>query len=89
MPRHPQRFDEVAQLAGLKGLRVARRSALSLSAAEAPDAAGVLDADILLGDSMGEMALYYAAAQAAFIGGSLLPMGGQNLIEACAVGTPS
>ncbi|MEF9384152.1 lipid IV(A) 3-deoxy-D-manno-octulosonic acid transferase [Ralstonia solanacearum species complex bacterium KE056] len=88
VPRHPQRFDEVAQLAGGKGFRVARRSALSLSAAAAPDAAGVLDADILLGDSMGEMALYYAAAQAAFIGGSLLPMGGQNLIEACAVGTP-
>jgi 3-deoxy-D-manno-octulosonic-acid transferase len=37
---------------------------------------------------MGEMALYYAAAEAAFIGGSLLPLGGQNLIEACAVGTP-
>jgi 3-deoxy-D-manno-octulosonic-acid transferase len=46
------------------------------------------DLDFLLGDSMGEMALYYAAADVALIGGSLLPLGGQNLIEACAVGTP-
>ncbi len=88
VPRHPQRFDEVAQFAAQRGLRVVRRSALSLSADAAPDVADALDADILLGDSMGEMALYFAAAQAAFIGGSLLPMGGQNLIEACAVGTP-
>jgi 3-deoxy-D-manno-octulosonic-acid transferase len=44
--------------------------------------------DVLLGDSMGEMAMYYAAADVALIGGSLLPLGGQNLIEACAVGTP-
>lgn len=87
VPRHPSvstRWRTAAQ----RGLRVVRRSALSLSADAAPDVADALDADILLGDSMGEMALYYAAAQAAFIGGSLLPMGGQNLIEACAVGTP-
>jgi 3-deoxy-D-manno-octulosonic-acid transferase len=88
VPRHPQRFDEVAQLAERIGFRVARRSALSLSAAGVSSGADALEADILLGDSMGEMALYYAAAQAAFIGGSLLPLGGQNLIEACAVGTP-
>ncbi|HEX7649008.1 MAG TPA: glycosyltransferase, partial [Noviherbaspirillum sp.] len=43
---------------------------------------------VLLGDSMGEMFAYYAACDAAFIGGSLLPLGGQNLIEACAVGKP-
>ncbi|MBN3727358.1 glycosyltransferase, partial [Burkholderia sp. Ac-20379] len=43
---------------------------------------------VLLGDSMGELGAYYAAADAAFIGGSLLPLGGQNLIEACAVGVP-
>ena len=42
----------------------------------------------VLGDSMGEMFAYYAAADLAFIGGSLLPYGGQNLIEACAAGTP-
>jgi 3-deoxy-D-manno-octulosonic-acid transferase len=46
------------------------------------------DTRVLLGDSMGEMAAYYAAADAAIIGGSLLPFGGQNLIEACSVGKP-
>ena len=58
-----------------------RRSALG-------DAALAPGVQVLLGDSMGEMFAYYAAADAAFIGGSLLPLGGQNLIEACAVGTP-
>jgi 3-deoxy-D-manno-octulosonic-acid transferase len=43
---------------------------------------------VLLGDSMGELGAYYAASDLAFIGGSLLPLGGQNLIEACAVGVP-
>jgi 3-deoxy-D-manno-octulosonic-acid transferase len=46
------------------------------------------DVTVLLGDSMGELGAYYAAADVAFIGGSLLPLGGQNLIEACAVGVP-
>ncbi|MDE2203485.1 MAG: lipid IV(A) 3-deoxy-D-manno-octulosonic acid transferase [Burkholderiaceae bacterium] len=88
VPRHPQRFDEVAQLAERAGLRVVRRSALTVSGAGVANGGGLADADVLLGDSMGEMPLYYAAAEAAFIGGSLLPLGGQNLIEACAVGTP-
>ena len=88
VPRHPQRFDEVAQMTERAGLRVVRRSAMSVSAAGVADAAGLADADVLIGDSMGEMALYYAAGEVAFIGGSLLPLGGQNLIEACAVGTP-
>lgn len=83
IPRHPQRFDEVAAMAAQSGFRVSRRSALG----NGPDFAPV-DADVLLGDSMGEMAMYFAAADIAFIGGSLLPLGGQNLIEACAVGTP-
>jgi 3-deoxy-D-manno-octulosonic-acid transferase len=78
VPRHPQRFDEVARLAEERGLSVARRSAL-------PEH---VDTDVLLGDSMGEMFAYYAACDCAFIGGSLLPLGGQNLIEACAVGKP-
>jgi 3-deoxy-D-manno-octulosonic-acid transferase len=43
---------------------------------------------VVLGDSMGEMFMYYVACDIAFIGGSLMPLGGQNLIEACAVGTP-
>ena len=47
-----------------------------------------VDAQVLLGDSMGEMFAYYAACDLAFIGGSLLPLGGQNLIEACALGKP-
>jgi 3-deoxy-D-manno-octulosonic-acid transferase len=70
VPRHPQRFDEVAQLAD------ARRSRN-----ETPKS-------IYLGDTMGEMAFYYGAADVAVIGGSLLPLGGQNLIEALAAGVP-
>jgi 3-deoxy-D-manno-octulosonic-acid transferase len=81
VPRHPQRFDEVERLVSSRGLSLKRRSQLL-------DAAGVGDADVLLGDSMGEMFAYYAACDCAFIGGSLMPLGGQNLIEACAVGKP-
>ncbi|MBC7415983.1 MAG: lipid IV(A) 3-deoxy-D-manno-octulosonic acid transferase [Herminiimonas sp.] len=81
VPRHPQRFDAVADLITARGLRLARRSTLG----EAPLTAST---QVLLGDSMGELFAYYAAADLAFIGGSLLPLGGQNLIEACAVGTP-
>jgi 3-deoxy-D-manno-octulosonic-acid transferase len=79
VPRHPQRFDEVANLIGAQGLRLQRRSQMV-----ALDS----DVDVLLGDSMGEMLAYYAACDSAFIGGSLLPLGGQNLIEACALGKP-
>lgn len=81
VPRHPQRFDEVAQMARARGLPLARRSEMT----DAPLDAGV---QVLLGDSMGEMFAYYAACDCAFIGGSLLPLGGQNLIEACALGKP-
>ncbi|HTN65067.1 MAG TPA: glycosyltransferase, partial [Burkholderiaceae bacterium] len=52
------------------------------------DAALPADVKVLLGDSMGEMFTYYAASDLAFVGGSLLPLGGQNLIEACAMGKP-
>jgi len=79
VPRHPQRFDEVAALLQQRGLSYARRSA---------DRALAPECRVLLGDSMGEMAAYYAACDLAFIGGSLLPLGGQNLIEACAAGRP-
>ena len=78
VPRHPQRFDEVATLLTQRGLRVGRRST-GLPAA---------DIDVWLGDSMGEMVAYYALADLSFIGGSLLPLGGQNLIEAAACGCP-
>ena len=79
VPRHPQRFDAVARLAEARGLGVARRSE------EAPVAASTR---VVIGDSMGEMLAYYAAADVAIIGGSLLAFGGQNLIEACALGLP-
>jgi 3-deoxy-D-manno-octulosonic-acid transferase len=79
VPRHPQRFDEVAALLKKLGLRFQRRSEGQPVSA---------DTQAVLGDSMGEMFAYYAACDVAFIGGSLLPYGGQNLIEACAVGKP-
>ncbi|KAF1026066.1 MAG: 3-deoxy-D-manno-octulosonic acid transferase [Burkholderia plantarii] len=93
VPRHPQRFDEVAALVERAGLSLARRSAWAprgaaqAAAGQVPPALAA-DVRVLLGDSMGELGAYYAAADAAFIGGSLLPLGGQNLIEACAVGVP-
>jgi 3-deoxy-D-manno-octulosonic-acid transferase len=79
VPRHPQRFDEVATLIGARGLPMQRRSD------GAPVAAAT---QVWLGDSMGELFAYYAASDAAFIGGSLLDYGSQNLIEPCAVGVP-
>lgn len=81
VPRHPQRFDEVANLIEARGLKTMRRSALG-------DAPLQPDVRVLLGDSMGEMFAYHTAADVVFIGGSLLPLGGHNLIEACAVGKP-
>jgi 3-deoxy-D-manno-octulosonic-acid transferase len=80
VPRHPQRFDEVAALlAAAAGAPVARRSR---------DEAVPAKARYALGDSMGEMLAYYRAADLVVVGGSFLPLGGQNLIEACAVGRP-
>jgi len=84
VPRHPQRFDEVAALVQAQGLSYSRRSQWP---ADGPDAK-VLAADIWLGDSMGEMPAYYAAARVALLGGSFAPLGGQNLIEAAACGCP-
>ncbi len=79
VPRHPQRFDEVQRLCEAEGLRVSRRSRW----AGAPE-----NADVWLGDSLGEMSLYYGMAHAALLGGSFAPLGGQNLIEAAACGCP-
>ncbi|MBZ0096243.1 MAG: lipid IV(A) 3-deoxy-D-manno-octulosonic acid transferase [Sulfuricella sp.] len=79
VPRHPQRFDLVAEMLAQRDIRFQRRSA---NEAVAPET------QVLLGDSMGEMFAYYAACDIAFIGGSLLPLGGQNLIEAAALGKP-
>ncbi len=80
VPRHPQRFDAVAAQVAARGLALARRSREDAVTAQTR---------VWLGDSMGEMFAYYAAAEVALIGGSWLPFGGQNLIEACAVGTPA
>ena len=94
VPRHPQRFDEVAALLERRGLPAMRRSAWGGAPQAAAAATSVAtqplprDVKVLLGDSMGELGAYYAASDVAFIGGSLLPLGGQNLIEACAVGVP-
>ncbi|HVL43617.1 MAG TPA: 3-deoxy-D-manno-octulosonic acid transferase [Acidovorax sp.] len=79
VPRHPQRFEEVSQLLQRAGLSVSRRSAW---------AAAPVAADVWLGDSIGEMALYYGLADVALLGGSFAPLGGQNLIEATACGCP-
>lgn len=79
VPRHPQRFDEVHQLLLQAGLTVSRRSTWT----GVPEAA-----DVWLGDSLGEMALYYGLAHVALLGGSFAPLGGQNLIEAAACGCP-
>ncbi|TJZ68613.1 lipid IV(A) 3-deoxy-D-manno-octulosonic acid transferase [Chitiniphilus eburneus] len=81
VPRHPQRFDQVATLLAERGLPTVRRSGWN---------GHTLDpaTRVVLGDSMGEMAAWYALADVAVMGGSLLEFGCQNLIEACAVGTP-
>ena len=83
VPRHPSRFDDVDARIRSTGLRVARRSALATATEGAP-----VDVDVWLGDSMGEMQAYYAMCDIAIIGGSFQPLGGQNLIEAAALGKP-
>jgi 3-deoxy-D-manno-octulosonic-acid transferase len=79
VPRHPQRFAEVTRLATERGFKIQRRS---------DDAVIAASTEVLIGDSMGEMFAFYASADVAFIGGSLLDFGSQNLIEAAACGTP-
>jgi 3-deoxy-D-manno-octulosonic-acid transferase len=80
VPRHPQRFDAVAALLDERRVPYARRSA------NAPIGASTR---VVLGDSLGEMFAYYGACDVAFVAGSLLPLGGQNLIESIAVGAPT
>ena len=79
VPRHPERFDSVAALCARHGLVPARRSAGEVPG---PDAA------VFLGDTMGELPVLLGAADAAFIGGSLVPVGGHNMLEASAQGVP-
>ncbi len=86
VPRHPQRFDEVAALVRAAPFTLARRSQWQ----DTPDAINTIapQAQVWLGDSLREMALYYACADVALLGGSFAPLGGHNLIEAAACGCP-
>ena len=79
-PRHPERFDRVYDLCRRRGLEVSRRS----------DAAGAAhrDTDVYLLDTLGELPRFYACADAAFVGGSLVPAGGHNVLEAARLGVP-
>jgi 3-deoxy-D-manno-octulosonic-acid transferase len=98
VPRHPQRFEAVARLAAQSGLRTARRSALQLpspftppgrrAAAPPPAAADLAQTQVLLGDSMGELPMYFGAADIAFVGGSLIEVGGHNVLEPASLGLP-
>ncbi len=77
VPRHPERFDAVAALLASRGLAAARRSRGAATAAE-----------VYLGDTLGELLLLFAAADVAFVGGSLVPTGGHNVLEPAALGLP-
>jgi 3-deoxy-D-manno-octulosonic-acid transferase len=79
VPRHPERFEEAYQLCRKRGLNAARRSAGESCGA---------DTAVYLGDTMGELKLLYAAADAALVGGSLVPVGGHNVLEPAALGIP-
>ena len=78
VPRHPERFDQVADLCVSDGLTLARHSS-----SDASD-----NVDIVLGDTMGELMTFYGACDFAFVGGSLVPTGGHNIIEPAAWGVP-
>jgi 3-deoxy-D-manno-octulosonic-acid transferase len=80
-PRHPNRFGEVAAQLVSRGIRFIRRS-------QTPSAGATAEAEILLLDTLGELLDFYAAADVAFVGGSLVPIGGHNLLEPAALGLP-
>ncbi|MEO6292785.1 MAG: 3-deoxy-D-manno-octulosonic acid transferase [Burkholderiaceae bacterium] len=89
VPRHPQRFDQVADVIRAQGFKVSRRSEWSSEGPDSGDSADTQTAQtIWLGDSLGEMALYYGLSDVALLGGSFEPLGGQNLIEAAACACP-
>lgn len=79
VPRHPERFDKVAALCGKMGFEVVRRSA---------NEEITPDTTVFLGDTMGELTLFLAATDAAFVGGSFVPTGGHNVLEPAALGMP-
>ena len=80
VPRHPERFNSVAKMCQSSGLKIVRRSESEGNLAS--------DADVYIGDTMGELQMFYAAADVVFVGGSLVPTGGHNVLEACAAGVP-
>lgn len=88
VPRHPQRFNEVAELIMQAGFSLSRRSQWPNSTPPALSSNIHHASTIYLGDSIGEMPIYYSASQCVLMGGSFLPLGGQNLIEACLYGCP-
>jgi 3-deoxy-D-manno-octulosonic-acid transferase len=88
VPRHPQRFESVANLLLRRGINFDRRSSASAVGAAAEAAAVGAHAQVLLVDSVGELTAFYAAADVAFVGGSLVPVGGHNLLEPAALGVP-
>lgn len=80
VPRHPERFDYMARKVQRRGLTCVRRTE---NVHELEN-----DVDVFLGDTMGELSLMYASSDVAFVGGSLEPLGGQNILEPCALGVP-
>lgn len=89
IPRHPQRFDEAAERLRQAGLSFVRRSTLvELGDGGTSAVRACQDVSVVLGDTLGEMPWYYAACQVAIVAGSFEPLGGQNFIEACALGRP-
>ncbi len=89
IPRHPARFDEAADHLQRAGLSFVRRSALiELGDGGTSAVRACRDVSVVLGDTLGEMPWYYAACQVAIVGGSFAPLGGQNFIEASALGLP-
>lgn len=89
IPRHPARFDEAAAQLEAAGLSYVRRTALlALGDSSSTAVRACQDVSVVLGDTLGEMPWYYAASQIAIVGGSFEPLGGQNFIEASALGVP-
>ena len=80
VPRHPERFDTIARKIQRRGLIGVRRTDGHAEVAA--------ETDVYLGDTMGELSLMYACSDVAFVGGSLEPLGGQNILEPCALGVP-
>jgi 3-deoxy-D-manno-octulosonic-acid transferase len=88
VPRHPQRFDEVVGLAQAQGWTVLRRSNYDTLEQLTRAWAAQTEFTLAVGDSLGEMGVYCALSQVTLMGGSFEPLGGQNLIEALAYGSP-